>query len=394
MKEKLAAAFSCLFILCGLWAIFRILLADGGGLGLTNMNNIFVFGLWIVCDLALIALGSGAFCTAILYYAFKRRHLKPLLPLSVALGLLCYGCAGYILLLEIGQPLRFWFPFAHPNFVSMLTEITFCISLYSMVLALEFLPSLLGHKRLQGAPQAAALKHKLLLFMPMLALAGIILSILHQGALGGVYGVLFARPFSFRPGLGIWPWTFVLFTVSAMAAGPLFVGLTARLIEYLSKKEILDADSRAALSKFAARMLGLTLILKAADLLLWSKWLLPRQGLDFEMMFNGIAYGQWLVWAELVPFTLLPLVLLSIPCLRARPGVFPFAGLLACAGLILNRYTTNMLTLAGPTFPFETWELYWPNFIEIAPVLMAVGIFILALLFLYKQGIIVQSSAK
>ena len=121
---------------------------------------------------------------------------------------------------------------------------------------------------------------------------------------------------------------------------------------------------------------------------------MPRQGLDFEMMFNGIAYGHWLIWAELVPFTLLPLILLGAPRLRARPGVFPFAALLACAGLILNRYTTNMLTLAGPTFPFESWELYWPNFIEIAPVLMAVGIFILTLLFLYKQGILVQPSNK
>ena len=383
---------SSLFILCGLWAIFQIWFAEGGGLGLTNLNNTFVFGLWIICDLSLIALGSGAFCTALLYYLFKQAHLKPLLPLSVALGLLCYGCAGYILLLEIGQPLRFWFPFAHPNFVSMLTEITFCITIYSVVLLLEFLPVLFSHKQLRSLPAAFSLRQKLLLALPALALAGTLLSLMHQGSLGGVYGALFARPFAFRPGLGIWPWTFVLFIVSAMSAGPLFVSLVAMLIEKLSGEKIMDERSSSSLAKFAVLMLGLSLVLRVADLLIWANLLLPEQGLSFSGMFHGLAYGEWLIWTELLPLTLLPLILLAVPGLRAKPVFFSLAGLLACAGLVLNRYITNMLTLAVPTLPpavvSEKWELYWPNFIEIAPALMALGIFVLGLYFLYKQRLL------
>lgn len=386
MKEKLVVIFSYLFILCGLWAISQIWFAPGGGLGLTNLDNTFVFGFWIIIDLVLIALGSGAFCTALLCYIFKRQNLKSLLPLSVALGLLCYACAGYILLLEIGQPLRFWFPFRHPNFISMLTEITFCITLYSLVLTLEFLPVMLGHKRIDAIPFVFSLRQKILTALPFLAFVGAILSILHQGSLGGVYGVLFARPFAFRPGFGIWPWTFVLFTISAMAVGPLFVGLVAKAIGRFGSRETLNKSTLVTLARFGAIFLGISFLLRSADVLLWKNWLLPLQGLNFDRMFNGFAYGKWLVFAELVPFTLLPILLLSTPKLYLKRGIFSTAALLACFGLILNRYITNTFTMAVPTFSFESWEFYWPNFYELAPVLMTVGIFVLGLRFLFKHN--------
>ena len=39
---------------------------------------------------------------------------------------------------NVGQPLRFWFTFWHPNVHSMLTEVTFCITCYLTVLAIEY----------------------------------------------------------------------------------------------------------------------------------------------------------------------------------------------------------------------------------------------------------------
>ena len=46
------------------------------------------------------------------------------------------------------------------------------------------------------------------------------LSFFHQGSLGGLYGVLRGRPFAFRQGFAIWPSTFFLFILSAIAVGP------------------------------------------------------------------------------------------------------------------------------------------------------------------------------
>ncbi len=67
------------------------------------------FLLWLLPWVALLGLG--------LYAAY----------LCLALGLgLCYSGAVAILAIDVGQPLRFWFTFWHPNVHSMLTEVTFC----------------------------------------------------------------------------------------------------------------------------------------------------------------------------------------------------------------------------------------------------------------------------
>ena len=376
-----------LFILCGLLAA-ALVWRPGGGLGLTNLDNTFVFGAWIIADLTLIALGSAAFCTAVLYHLFKWDELRPLLPLSLAAGLLCYGSAGFILLLEIGQPLRFWFPFRHPNFVSMLTEITFCITLYSGILLLEFLPLLGGHARFKKLPLFTSLRGRLLAAAPLLAVAGALVSLLHQGSLGGIYGVLSARPFAWRPGLGIWPWTCLLFIISAISAGPLFMSLLAGIIEKAARVCILSRAILDALGRFAALCLGLGLLARTADLLLWIFWLLPEKGLSAAQMFHGAAFGKWLLGAELGAFTLLPLLILSLPRLRCRRPFFFLAAVLACLGLLTNRYITNLQTMAVPTLPFEAWTSYHPNWIEIAPLLLTAGLFYLSLRFLYRQGLL------
>ena len=385
MKEKTILFSLYLFILAGIYASWQIF---GVGIGVTNLNNQFVFGLWIILDLCFIALGSGAFCLGFLYYILKWEDLKNLVPLSVALGLVCYGAAGYILLLEIGQPLRFWYPFRHPNFVSMLTEITFCITLYSGVLILEFAPRILGHKGLATSLIAKSLKQRLLILMPLIAGFGVVLSLLHQGSLGGVYGVLFARPFAWRPGIYIWPWTFILFITSAMAAGPLFTALVAKVIEKLSHRKLVSAQALNSIARFCSIFLALNLVLRLADLLAWKYWLLPKTGYGFEDMFHGLAFGKWLIYAELLPFTLLPLLMLTLPRLRESKHIFSFAAVLACAGLVTNRYIMNLQTMAVPTLPFEGWELYWPNAFELAPCLMAFAGMILVLRFFYKQNLL------
>ena len=107
------------------------------GLNQTNMDNRFAFGLWIFLDLGIIALGAGAFFTGFLVYILKRVELKPILNTAVVVGFICYSGAVAILMIDVGQPLRAWFTFWHPNTHSMLTEVTFCISCYLLVLSLE-----------------------------------------------------------------------------------------------------------------------------------------------------------------------------------------------------------------------------------------------------------------
>ena len=119
------------------------------GLNQTNMDNRFAFGLWIFLDLGVIALGAGAFFSGFLRYILKWRDLKAVINSAVILGFLCYSGAIVVLMIDVGQPLRAWFTFWHPNVHSMLTEVTFCITCYLLVLTFEYLPIVLKNRRLQ-----------------------------------------------------------------------------------------------------------------------------------------------------------------------------------------------------------------------------------------------------
>ena len=71
---------------------------------------------------------------------------------AVVIGLVCYSGAVCVLVVDVGQPLRAWFTFWYPNVHSMLTEVTFCISCYLTVLAIEYVPIVLQQP--QAAPGA------------------------------------------------------------------------------------------------------------------------------------------------------------------------------------------------------------------------------------------------
>ena len=111
------------------------------GLNQTNMNDYFGFALWITFDLAIIALGAGAFFTGFLTYIIGKKELKAIINFAVIIGFICYSGAILILTLDVGQPLRSWYGFWHPNVHSMLTEVMFCITLYLGVLTIEYLPA-------------------------------------------------------------------------------------------------------------------------------------------------------------------------------------------------------------------------------------------------------------
>src|SRR5512141_715394 len=120
------------------------------GLNQTNMDNRFAFGLWIFLDLTVIALGAGAFFTGFLLYILRRKELAQVIRSAVLIGFLCYSGAGAVLSIDVGQPLRMWFTFWHPNTHSMLTEITFCITCYLLVLSIEYLPVVIRNRRLRN----------------------------------------------------------------------------------------------------------------------------------------------------------------------------------------------------------------------------------------------------
>jgi menaquinone reductase, integral membrane subunit len=366
------------------WGLLAAFLIFWKGLNQTNMNDYFGFALWITFDLAVIALGAGAFFTGFLTYIWGKKELKAIINFAVMIGFICYSGAILILTLDVGQPLRSWYGFWHPNIHSMLTEVMFCITLYLGVLMIEYAPLVLENRKINANPGAHHFAHNLHQLMFIFAGTGTFLSFFHQGSLGGMYGVMFARPFAFREGFFIWPWTFFLFIASAIASGPAFTVLITSLVQKVTGRKLVQQEVLALLGKIAGGLLIVYLILKFADTIYWAVANLPARGLQYMDQYQG-PYGFWLVVAELGIFGILPAMMLMSPKLRMRPGWLSLACLLSCAGVVFNRFIFTVVSLALPVMPFDRLVTYWPSWQEWAPTIavLAYGALIISLSYRY-----------
>ncbi len=376
-------AFIGVFLVWGTYAVLWIL---GFGLGITALDNYFGFGLWITFDLAVIALGAGAFFTGLLRYILNIDPLKHIINLTVIVGFICYSGAMIVLGLDVGQPARSWFGFWHPNVHSMLVEVMFCITCYLGVLTIEYVPLILENRQLDKIKILHKIAHNFHVWMPLFAGMGAFLSFFHQGSLGGMYGVLFSRPYAFREGFFIWPWTFFLFVLSAVGSGPIFTVLVCKFMEILTGRTLVEYRIKALMGKIAGTMLSVYIVFKIIDTWAWAAGYLPSVGLTFDQMFNSeLGYGQWLLWSEIVLCGVVPAVMLMTPSIRNTPSLLYTAGILDCIGVTINRYVFTVQALAIPVLPFDEWQSYNPNWAEWAPtfLVIAYGFLILSLSYRY-----------
>jgi molybdopterin-containing oxidoreductase family membrane subunit len=263
----------------------------------------------------------------------------------------------------------------------MLTEVTFCITCYLIVLAIEYVPVVLKNRKLKEVPSFLVFQGELHRLMPVLALVGTALSFFHQGSLGGLYGVLRGRPFAFREGLFLWPSTFFLFILSAIAVGPSFLLLVTRLTEKITQRRLVDDRAPAFLARLSGWLLASYVLAKAIDTLIWINRTSPRSGFSAYNYYVWEPFGSWILFAEIGVCGLLPALLL----LRAGPKWRVTAALLACGGVALNRFVLTIQTLALPTLPFDKFMTYLPSWQESAAFggVVAYGVIVFSLSYRY-----------
>lgn len=390
----------CSFPVFALWVLVLLVIVGAGvlagamvllkALNLTGLNDFFGFGFYITIDLAIIALGAGAFFSGFLYYGLSRffpafKELSKIINLAVIIGFVCYTGAIVILLLELGQPLRSWFPYWHANVHSMLTEVIFCITCYAIVLIIEYVPIILENRKLNEVKGLRTFGHSLHELMAIFALTGTFLSFFHQGSLGGVAGVLFGRPFAFRTGFFIWPWTFFLFILSAIASGPALTACVCRVLEKVSGKQLVDRSVYELLAKIVGVLLTIYITLKTIDTLYWALVLAPSFGFKLTDFYLGPVYGYWLLAVEIVICGIIPAVILLSPQGRKSNGLMFGAFILDMIGVTTNRYVMTVQALATPVMPFDRWEIYVPTIYEWAPgfALIAYCVLIISLSYRY-----------
>ncbi len=355
------------------------------GLNQTNMDNRFAFGMWIFLDLSIIAMGAGAFFTGFLVYILKQEDLKSVLNSAVVVGLICYSGAVAVLMVDVGQPLRAWFTFWYPNTHSMLTEVTFCISCYLLVLILEYIPVLLRNRQLRKVPSFLVFEHQLHKLVPVLAGVGTFLSFFHQGSLGGLYGVLRGHPFAFREGFFIWPSTFFLFILSALAVGPSFLMLVVAAAEKVTGRELVEYKVLRKLGFISGVLLALYVIAKAVDTYIWLNKTSPALGFGPLDYYSYKPISSMALFVAIVICGLVPTAIFVIPRMARKRRLLLFAAALTCCGVLLNRFVMTVQTLALPTLSFDEFLEYTPSWQEVATfgAVIAYGVILYSLSYRY-----------
>jgi len=369
-----------------LWGVVAMLMIWIKGLNQTNMNDAYGFATWIWADLTVIALGGGAFFTGFLYYIVGKDELKNIVNYAVLIGFVCYSSALLILAIDVGQPLRSWFIFWHANVHSMLTEVAFCLTAYFGVLCIEYLPLVLENRQADRVPFFHHLSHNLHEVMAVFAATGAFLSFFHQGSLGGVPGVLFGRPFAFREGIFIWPWTFFLFTWSAAAGGPCFTLLITKITEKITNKKLVKDNVVELLAKISGWMLATYIIAKIVDTIYWATVTAPARGFTLmDFYSDNPLYGIWWLFLEIVICGIIPAAILITDKGRKTPVALVSALVLAVLGLCVNRWVMVLQVMAAPVLTFENWAMYYPSWQEVATTLLPVayGIIFIALSYRY-----------
>jgi Ni/Fe-hydrogenase subunit HybB-like protein len=329
------------------------------GLGAaTNLTQATPWGLWIGLDmLGGVALAAGGYTVAAAVYLFGLREYRPVLRAAVLTGFLGYILAVLGLMCDLGQPWRLPFPlfFSHGT-TSVMFEVAWCISLYSLVLALEFAPAVfewLGWRNIRAWLNR---------IMIGAVIFGVLLSTLHQSSLGALF---LTAPHKIHP---LWysPFIPIFFFVSSIVAGLAMViaesSLSHRLFrDRLDPRRHVDLD-------------GITLGLgKAASVVLFVYFFLKVQGVAEGGHWALLAtpYGHWFL-VEMLGFVLLPCLLFAHGVRSANARLVRGTAVVAVLGVVLNRLNVSIVA-----YNWNAAERYVPSALEILTSLTIITIGIL-----------------
>src|ERR1035437_3087613 len=153
--------------------------------GVTNLSAQFPWGIWIGFDILCgVGLAAGGFTLVAVVHIFNVERYKPILRPAILTAFMGYVLVVLALLFDLGRPDRVWHPLVMWNPHSVMFEVGWCVTLYTTVLALEFLPLVLERFRLERA--------RLMLRRSMIPLVihTVILSTLHQSSLGTLFLIM------------------------------------------------------------------------------------------------------------------------------------------------------------------------------------------------------------
>jgi len=334
------------FMLAGVYSAY-IRITQGLG-GATHLTDQFPWGLWIGFDILCgVGLAAGGFTLAAAVHIFNIERYKPILRPAILTAFLGYLLVILALMFDLGLPYRIWHPLVMWNPHSVMFEVGWCVTLYTSVLALEFVPVVFERFR-----WTKALKVMRAVLIP-LVIVGVILSTLHQSSLGSLYLIV---PQKLYP-LWYTPLLPVMFFISALCAG-----LAMTIFEsWQSSKAFgkhLELPLLSSMGRVLAVFLAVYMTIRFLDL--WN-----RDALRLLLVRRPETYFFFLEAA----FFLVPMVLLF------RKKIYSSSlALYGCAVLVLFGFVSNRLNVSITGMEAGSGTHYFPKWTEVAVTLAIVAL--------------------
>jgi Ni/Fe-hydrogenase subunit HybB-like protein len=337
--------------------LYRYLFGIGS---ISNLNDSYPWGLWISFDvLCGVALAAGGFTTAGVVHIFGGKKYEPLARPAILTAFLGYLLVIGALWVDLGRPWKIWHPIVLWQPHSVMFEVGWCVTLYTIVLAIEFSPAFFEKFGMEKARNAVRS-----FYIPGV-IAGMILSTLHQSSLGSLFLIV---PHKLSP---IW-WTPILpimFFLSAIA-----VGLAMVIFESMIAAKAFKRESELHLLKDFGRaipwVLLLYLTMKIGDLV-------ARNQVMLVFEFNAMAIAFWM---ELLIGILLPIAILTQRDAREDGRLLFGAASCVIAGVVLNRFNVSMIGMH-----VETWQSYFPHALEMLVTACVISAGIILYAFIVKH---------
>lgn len=277
-----------------------------------------------------VPLSATGFVMATAYYIFGFKRYHSLVRLGVLTGFLGYLFAVIYLLTDLGRPWRIYYPMAVGfGTASVLFLVAWHVATYLTVQLLEFSPAILEWLKSQRVRKWA------MTITIGMTIAGIILSTLHQSALGAMF---LLAPGKMHP---LWYSQYlpVFFLSSSIYAALAMV----IVVSTLAATFLRDKADQTFLSNLDPLTIGLG---KGAAVGIYVYFALKLVGVAHDDHWDllNTPYGHWFL-IELFCFVLLPGLILSLGVKKASAGTVRLGAFTAVLGIVVNRINVSTIAL-------------------------------------------------
>lgn len=329
------------------------------GLGVTNLNYVVPWGLWVAFYIYFIGLSAGSFLLSTLIYVFGVERFERVGRVALFSALMALIAGLFFVLIDLGHMERFWTVFVHRNLWSVLEiEIHFYV-IYIAILCTELW--LLMRRDLircaEGQGWQATVCRILALgsrnlseesarrdmrIVKVLGIVGIPTAIGVHGGTGAIFAVVKARPMWFGP---LFP---IIFIVSALVSGGALLTFLTAFFSRLPEEErrTLTLD----LGKLTAAILAFDLLLMWSEFSVGIYGNIPEHLEVMRMTFFGPFW--WIFWLVQILFgAVIPLALILWPVTGRDRRWVGLAGLMIVVGIVGVRLNIVIPALNAEILP-------------------------------------------